>query len=104
VIDLLEGRDRPEMTTDVARKSVCRKQGDALVSCYDEVASHYARHGGVMPSREAIASEIKAWGEHGPEAALCNGLDDAQNRELFVTTDPIRIAELVLTGLLALGL
>jgi len=89
-IDLLEQRSRPEMTTAVARKEVKH---------HDAVAALYAQHGGEFLTREALAAELAAFGKGGLAAALNNGLDDTQNRELFQSLNPIRIAELVLTGL-----
>mgnify|MGYP001164598302 CR=1 FL=1 len=83
------------MTSDVARAKVDR---------HDELVALYARHGGEMPTREQIASELTALGAKGPAAALRNGLDDEENRLLFSTTDPNAIAELVLRGLETLGL
>jgi hypothetical protein len=90
VIDLLEQRQRPEMTSAVAR---------AKVANYDEVAGLHETHGAEFPTREALAKELSTLGTRGPEFALCNGLNDRENRELFQTRDPIQIAELVLTGL-----
>jgi hypothetical protein len=90
VIDLLEQRPRPEMTTAVARAKVLH---------HDAVAALYAQHGGEFLTREALAAELVAFGTGGPALALKNGLDDAENRELFHSLDPARIAGLVLTGL-----
>jgi hypothetical protein len=90
VIDLLEQRPRPEMTSAIAQ---------AKVPMYAEVAGLYQKYGVELPSREALAMEVSALGAQGPAAALCNGLDNLENRELFQTRDPIRMAELVLTGL-----
>jgi hypothetical protein len=48
---------------------------------------------------ETLAHEIAARHSTGLEDALNNGLSDDENRELFHTAHPPRIAELVLTGL-----
>ena len=90
VIDLLEQRDRPEMTT----ASAC-----ANVPGYDALAIFYAQHGKEFHKREELAAEIKEFGVNGPAAALHNGLNDEENRELFTSIEPRRIAELILTGL-----
>ncbi|MGH8564905.1 MAG: hypothetical protein ACREXW_12810 [Gammaproteobacteria bacterium] len=42
--------------------------------------------------------DIAVYGLMGLAAALNNGLDEAENRELIHCTDPQRIAALVLTG------
>ena len=47
---------------------------------------------------ETMAHEIAARDSTGLEAALNNGLSNAENRELFHTAHPPLIAELVLTG------
>jgi hypothetical protein len=90
VIDLLEQRERPEMTTAAA---------SANVPGYDALAKFYAQHGHEFHPREGLAAEIKAYGVYGPAAALRNGLNDDENRELFTCIEPRRIAELILTGL-----
>ena len=90
VIDLLEQRDRPEMTTQVARQEV---------TYYDDVAALYQEHGQEFKTREELASEIRSFGHPGPAAALKNGLSDEQNRELFYCADARRAAELILTGI-----
>ncbi|HEY4597337.1 MAG TPA: hypothetical protein VIJ02_13135, partial [Thermoanaerobaculia bacterium] len=94
VIDLLEQRARCEMTEAVAA---------ANVPWHGEIRQLYERHGGEPPDREKVAGEIMTYGRNGPAAALHNGLDDEENRELFATPDPHRIAGLVLTGLERLG-
>lgn len=48
---------------------------------------------------ENLVHEIAAQRGVGLETALNNGLSDTENRELFHTAHPPRIAELVLTGL-----
>jgi hypothetical protein len=90
VIDLLEQRPRPEMTEDFAA---------ANVPGYAELRELYAGHGGQPPDFGALAEELRKLGADGPGEALANGLDNAENRELFTATDPHTIATLVLTGL-----
>ncbi len=94
VIDLIEQRTRPEMTTTAAEKHV--KDYQAFADCF-------AQYGGAFPTREQVAKELADYGADGPAAALNNGLDDAENREIFDTTDPRRIAELVCIGVGRLG-
>lgn len=90
VIDLLEQRDRHEMTTATAY---------ANVPGYDDLENFYAKQRRDFYKREELAAEIKAFGSKGPAAALHNGLNDDENRELFACIEPRRIAELILTGL-----
>ncbi|GAA5506170.1 TIR domain-containing protein [Novipirellula caenicola] len=90
VIDLLEQRDRSEMTTETAR---------ANVQNYDQLSNIYRQHNQEFKTREELAEEIKSYGRGGLANALHNGLGDDANRELFYCTDPRRIAELILTGL-----
>ncbi len=54
---------------------------------------------GQLLNPETMAQEIAALHGQGLEATLNNGLSDPENRELFHTAHPPRIAELVLTGL-----
>ncbi len=89
VIDLLEGRDREEMSAT----------SEAAVAGQTELKAAYAEHGGDLHSREELAAELTRLGKDGPAAALNNGLTDEENRELFHCTEAARIAELVLTGL-----
>ena len=46
-----------------------------------------------------MCKDIGAYGAAGLAPALNNGLDEAENRELVASTDPQRIAWLVLRGL-----
>jgi hypothetical protein len=48
---------------------------------------------------EEMGTDIAARAGAGLAAALNNGLDEVENRELMYCTDPQRIARLVLTGL-----
>lgn len=94
VIDLLEQRPRIEMT---------EAQAAANVQWHNEIRQLYERYGGEPANRDEVAEELMTYGRNGPAAALFNGLDDEENRELFATSDPHRIATLVLTGLERLG-
>lgn len=90
VIDLLEQRHRHEMTEEEAKKNVAG---------HVEILALYERYGGEPAFRDRVAEELRSVGSRGPAAALRNGLDDEENRELFATADAHRIATLVLTGL-----
>jgi hypothetical protein len=94
VIDLLEQRPRSEMTEATAA---------ANVQWHGEIRQLYERYGGEPASRDEVSAELMTYGRNGPAAALRNGLDDEENRELFGTSDPHRIATLVLSGLERLG-
>lgn len=94
VIDLLEQRGRPEMTSEVARSKV---------ENYDEVAKLYNKCGEEFKTREELADEISSFGKNGLAQALNNGLSDDENRELFACTEARRITELILNGIAALG-
>jgi hypothetical protein len=89
-IDLLEGRERREATTDWVKGTANR---------YTELVDEYTAHGDAFRTPEQAAAQLRALGRHGPEQALDNGLDDPQNRELFEATDSYRIVELILTGM-----
>lgn len=95
VIDLLQGVPRPEMTTAGMRQ---------VVPHYDELAAMYTRYGGALPSAESIAAELGELGSRGIAAAMNNGLDDEENRALFRSIDPVRVAQWVLVGLGRLGI
>jgi hypothetical protein len=90
LIDGLEGRDRPEFGSEWARSTI---------PAYDAVSEIYRRNGFPLPTPEEVGTRLAEVGSAGPAQALCNGLDDVQNRELFKSTDPFRIVELILTGL-----
>jgi hypothetical protein len=92
VIDELEHHNRAEFSGACAR-------GD--VPHYDAGPPLYAACGATFVTRDALRADLKTATRNGLAAALNNGLDEIQNRELFRATDPARIAELVLTGLTA---
>jgi hypothetical protein len=89
-IDVLEGRERREATTDWVKGTADR---------YTELVDEYTARGDAFRTPEQAAALLRALGQRGPENALDNGLDGAQNRELFETTDSYRIVELILTGM-----
>ena len=92
MIDILEGRDRPEFTEAHAQSTVPH---------YNDAAKLYADQRESFVTREALRRDLQTATRPGLAAALNNGLNDTQNQELFHATDPARIAELVLTGLTA---
>jgi hypothetical protein len=87
---VLEGRERREATTDWVKGTADR---------YTELVDEYTARGDAFRTPEQAAALLRALGQRGPENALDNGLDGAQNRELFETTDSYRIVELILTGM-----
>jgi hypothetical protein len=89
-IDLLEGRERREATTEWA---VSRADGHA------ELVGEYRARGDSFRTPEEAAATLRTLGQRGPQKALDNGLDDEQNHELFETTDSYRIVELILLGM-----
>ena len=89
-IDLIEQRGRLEATTAWVTERV---DGHAAL------VAEYTARGDAFATLEQAAATLRALGAHGPARALDNGLDDAQNRELFEATDSYRIVELLLTGL-----
>ncbi len=80
-------------------------EGDARIHVpdYDAAVECYRQHGGTFHSMSDMGAELRNLSRGGLAAALNNGLDDAQNEELIFCSDPIRIAELVLTGLSRIG-
>jgi len=88
--DLLLGIERAEFSADWARGNI---------DDYEAARALYTQHGGEFHSMAQMGAEIAAMGRQGLAAALNNGLDEAENRELMRSTDPQRIAGLVLAGL-----
>ena len=91
VSDQLTGFDRAEFSDDDAAEHVPDYR--AAVDCY-------AQHGGDFVSMQQMGADFTHAGGRGLSAALNNGLDDTENEELILYSEPARIAELVLTGLL----
>ena len=90
VIDVVERRKRDEFTEGFAKTNVPN---------YEGATTHYQMHGEIFISRETLCRDIETASQRGIATALNNGLDHNENRELFRSTDPARIAELVLMGL-----
>ncbi len=88
--DTLLGIERFEFTDTWSRQHI---------PDYDAALGFYAQGGGEFRSMAQMAKEIGACGTAGLAPALNNGLDEAENQELMASTDPQRIAWLVLTGL-----
>ena len=107
-IDLLEGRERPEVTTHGLAQTVphfqavvdlARNRGLSLIESQIAGNSNVAEIERALAMPDAIIGSLKSAGLSGLSSALNNGLDDEENRELFQSLDGSRIAELVLTGL-----
>ena len=89
VIDHLEDRPSAWRNDEAASKLALRPDWFDL----------YERYGGEPPVLESLGTRFRSFASRGIAAALANGLDDAENREMFASADPHRIATLVLTGL-----
>ncbi len=96
---LLDGREHadPVLTEPNARAAVFRNT--LAPSAYDEARDLASDLGLPFDTREAVAAEVAAIGRGGLAAALNNGLNDKENRELLHARDGRRILELVLRGL-----
>ena len=107
VIDLLPGRDRPEIANPLLGSQelthetilqIARQRGLSVIDTGDLLPHTTLANGYVVHPRR-IASDLRSAGSHGLAASLNNGLSDAQNHELFLCTEPERIVQLILTGL-----
>ena len=87
VIDLLEGRPRPEFTWDYQKAA---PHAEGMRALYDA-------HGPTWEDYEQMASLFKSRGVE--ESAAKNRLTTDENRELFECRDVLRIVELLLVGL-----
>lgn len=108
VIEALKGNDealRRTMANVPDLKAILALAESRYVTIDESVkTSRTQLHGkGYMVHPDAMAAEITARAEVGLQKALNNGLSDDQNRELFYSAHPPRIAELILTGLSRLG-
>lgn len=90
VIDQLQLGDRPEFKPGYA---------EAYVPSYTDTVAWYAKHGVQFTSMVEMGQRIFERGKMGLAAALNNGLDDDENRELTTVADPMRVAALILRGL-----
>lgn len=107
VIDLLLGRDRPEIANPLLGSQgmthetilqIARQRGLSVIDNGDPLPPTTHANGYVVhPHR--IASDLQSADSQGLAASLNNGLSDAQNHELFLCTEPERIVQLILTGL-----
>lgn len=112
VADLLRGRDRPELTTASLAASVphfreavalAEERGLTRVEPGTEWDAKPLAFAGSLVTPDRVVADLKAAGRAGLAAALHNGLSDEENLELLHSTDPPRIAELVLEGLARIG-
>ena len=85
VIDIIEGKDRPEVSFNFQKGAPHTEELKAL----------YAEHGIVWESYEEIVQFLRDKGVAGINPLL----SEEENRELFRTIDLMRMVELVLNGL-----
>lgn len=90
IADRLRGSTRPEFEAKWSRENV---------PDYEASRAFYFHSDVEFTSLEQMGQDIGERGALGLEAALNNGLDESENRELLLCTNPQRIAHLVLTGL-----
>ncbi|MFH1170984.1 MAG: hypothetical protein V1778_00370, partial [bacterium] len=97
VCEALRGQTREELTTAwVAGEN---ENGQPRNPFYIQVKQINIDNGIEMKTPEELGAEFAVMGENGVSAALRNGLNDSENDELVVVTDPRRIVELITTGL-----
>ncbi|MBI1381949.1 MAG: TIR domain-containing protein [Planctomycetaceae bacterium] len=96
LLDVLQGADRHELTSDWVRGD---DNGIPRFPVYDEMRALYAKAGFEMKTPEELRSELVQLGASGLGSALHNGLDDLENIELGTTANPLRMVELILSGL-----
>ena len=110
VIDLLQGRDRPEIGTEGLEATVpffrevvelAQTRGLSLLGPSPAREAGTPSLDGVLAMPDRIVQDFRNKGASGIGAALNNGLSDSENEELFRSVDPWRIAELVLKGVSA---
>ena len=87
--DLLQGKPRSEFVSG---------QGP-FGRGWRNLSKIYVAHRQVVATPEDLVAEVKGLGAGGLSHALNNGLDNDDNAELCIATDPRRIVELVLRGL-----
>ena len=90
VCDLMLGLAREELSDAWATEKI---------NDYDAAVALYHQHGGEFRSAQQMQADIAVLTNAGLAAALNNGLDEIENRELLRCTDAQRIAQLVLRGL-----
>ncbi len=91
VVDLLEQVARDDFTTAELQR--------LFPTIYDGTIEHYRNAGIEYSTPEQIREELGTLGQQGLSHVLCNGLDDAENRMLFHTSDPRTMIELILLGM-----
>jgi hypothetical protein len=108
LIDLLHGRDRPDLTSAGLASTVpnyssliklAKLRGLESVEASTSWNIPPLEFAGMLAMPDRIVHDVQFAGTSGPAKALNNGLTDVENNELFRALDPPRIAELVLTGL-----
>lgn len=108
VIDLLQGRARPELSSAGLASSVphfrdvidlAKNRGLELLEPSPALNPAPPDLEGKLATPDRIVDDFQAKGKSDLAAALNNGLSEAENEELFRSLDPSRIAELVLAGL-----
>jgi hypothetical protein len=112
VIDLLQKRERPELTTAGLALTVpnfqavvelSKRRGLEQVEPTTALNVRPLELAGKLVMPDRIVRDFQAAGQSGLATALNNGLSDVENSELFRSLDPPRIAELVLAGLTRLS-
>ena len=108
VIDLMQGRERRELTTAGLAETVpnfeavvelAKHRGLEQVEPKTDLNVQRLDLAGKLVMPDRIVVDFQAARESGLATALNNKLSDAENDELFRSLDPARIAELILGGL-----
>ena len=88
-----------DLMLGLAREELSDAWASEKIKDYDAAVALYHQHGGEFRSVQQMQADIVALTNAGLAAALNNGLDEIENRELLRCTDAQRIAQLVLRGL-----
>ena len=88
-----------DLMLGLAREELSDAWATEKIKDYDAAVALYHQHGGEFRSVQQMQADIVALTNAGIAAALNNGLDEIENRELLRSTDAQRIAQLVLRGL-----
>jgi hypothetical protein len=106
VIDLLEGRPRPDLVRLLSPEhnpqirqtlQAAVRRGITVGPWTPTSASNGLT--GTLADPLSILHDLQTAGHRGPAAALNNGLTDAENRSLFAADEPDAVVQLLLTGL-----
>lgn len=106
VIDLLEGRPRPDLVRLLSAEQnpqvqrvlqAAAQRGLQVGPCTPTIAA--AGLAGCLAEPLSMLQDLQTAGQHGPAAALNNGLTDTENRSLFMADEPHSVVQLLLTGL-----